>query len=79
MKSVALWQQQSATAWMDTCKEFAAYSQKLSKSWSDFWKRWTSKEALQSKENDVLLHNINNKNKKKMRALVLQGGGALAI
>jgi hypothetical protein len=31
----------------------------------------------QSKENDVSLHNTNNKNKKKMRALVLQGGGAL--
>jgi NTE family protein len=62
---------------MDTYKEFAAYSQKLFESWSDFWKPWTSKEGLQSKENDVSLHNINYKNKKKMRALVLQGGGAL--
>lgn len=26
MKSTASWQQQSATAWMDTYKEFAAYS-----------------------------------------------------
>ena len=74
MKSVASWQQQSVTAWMDTYKEFAAYSQKLFESCSDFWKIWTNKEALQSKENDVSLHN---KNKKKMRALVLQGGGAL--
>jgi NTE family protein len=74
IKSVASWQQQSAMAWMDTYKEFAAYSQKLFESWSDFWKTWTNKEALQSKENNVLLHN---KNKKKMRALVLQGGGAL--
>ena len=37
MKSVASWQQQSATAWMDTYKEFAAYSQKLFESWSDFY------------------------------------------
>jgi hypothetical protein len=75
MESMASWQQQSATAWMNTYKEFAAYLQKLSESWSDiFWKTGTSREGLQSKENDVSLHN---KNKKKMRALVLQGGGAL--
>jgi NTE family protein len=75
MESMASWQQQSATAWMNTYKEFAAYLQKLSESWSDiFWKTGTSREGLQSKENDLSLHN---KNKKKMRALVLQGGGAL--
>src|SRR5215207_8765397 len=85
MKNMALWQQQSATAWMEIYKEFAAYSQKISESWSGaMWKTWTSKEGLQ-RENDVSLqshiYNINNytnkNNKKKMRALVLQGGGAL--
>jgi NTE family protein len=84
MENIALWQQQSAIAWMETYKEFAAYSQKISESWSGaIWKTWTGKERLQSKENDVLSfqsHIDNNKNKsskKKMRALVLQGGGAL--
>src|SRR5215216_1536460 len=87
MKSMALWQQQSATAWMEIYKEFAAYSQKISESWSGtIWKTWTGKESLR-RENDVSLqshvnNNINNytnknNNKKKMRALVLQGGGAL--
>src|SRR5215207_8099293 len=85
MKNMALWQQQSATAWMEIYKEFAAYSQKISESWSGaMWKTWTSKEGLQ-RENDVSLqshiYNINNytnkNNKKKMRALVLQGGGSL--
>src|SRR5918995_2949667 len=87
MKSMALWQQQSTTAWMETYKEFAAYSQKISEFWSGtIWKTWTGKESLR-RENDVSLqshvnNNINNytnknNNKKKMRALVLQGGGAL--
>src|SRR5918996_4389430 len=77
MKSMASWQQQSATAWMETYKEFAAYSQKISESWSDaLWKIWTSKEGLQSREN-VSSRNYTDKNstkknnKKKMRALVL--------
>ena len=82
MKSMASWQQQSATAWMETYKEFAAYSQKISESWSDaLWKTWISKEGLQSRENVSLQGHIDNNahknNKKKMRALVLQGGGAL--
>jgi NTE family protein len=82
MKSMASWQQQSATAWMETYKEFAAYSQKISESWSDaLWKTWISKEGLQGRENVSLQGHIDNNahknNKKKMRALVLQGGGAL--
>lgn len=83
MNNIALWQQQSATAWMEIYKEFAAYSQKISESWSGaIWKTWTGKEGLQSKENDVSFqshidNNTNKNSKKKMRALVLQGGGAL--
>ena len=86
MENMASWQQQSATAWMEIYKEFAAYSQKISESWSGgIWKTWTSKEGFQ-REDDVSLHgaidNNNNNNanknyKKKMRALVLQGGGAI--
>jgi hypothetical protein len=44
MKSMALWQQQSAIAWMETYKEFVAYSNKISESYSDvLWKMWTGK------------------------------------
>ena len=47
MKNIASWQQQSATAWIETYKEFAAYSQKISESWSGaMWKTWTSKKVL---------------------------------
>src|SRR5215204_1336792 len=83
MKSMDSWQQQSAAAWTELYKEFAAHSQKISESWSDaLWKIWTSKEGLQSREN-VSSRNYTDKNntkknnKKKMRALVLQGGGAI--
>src|ERR671913_113024 len=83
MKSMDSWQQQSAAAWIGSYKEFAAHSQKISESWSDaLWKIWTSKEGLQSREN-VSSRNYTDKNntkknnKKKMRALVLQGGGAI--
>lgn len=84
MRNMASWQQQSATAWTETYKEFAAHSQKISESWSDaFWKTWTGKEGL-PKENASLQGHIDNnnnntykENKKKMRALVLQGGGAI--
>src|SRR5918994_5202488 len=83
MKSMDSWQQQSAAVWTELYKEFAAHSQKISESWSDaLWKIWTSKEGLQSREN-VSSHNYTDKNntkknnKKKMRALVLQGGGAI--
>ena len=83
--SMALWQRQYATAWIDIYKEFAAYSQKISESWLDaLRKTWISKEEdAQSKENVGLHNHIGNSNvykknnKKKMRALVLQGGGAL--
>jgi hypothetical protein len=40
------WQQQSATAWMETFNEFAAYWRKISESWSDaVWKMWIGKEG----------------------------------
>lgn len=80
---MASWQQ-SATMWMEIYKEFAARSQKISESWSDaLWKTWISEENLQSGENvSIQGHIDNNKNtnrnnKKKMRALVLQGGGSV--
>jgi hypothetical protein len=79
MKSTASWQQQSATAWTELYKEFAAHSQKMSESWSDaLWKTWTSKGSLQSRENVSLQNDDNNRKKNnKMRVLVLQGGGAI--
>src|ERR671922_2570156 len=86
VKGMTSWQQQSATAWTETYKEFAAHSQKISESWSDaLWKIWTSKEGLQRENASLQDHidnnNNNNKanknNKKKMRILVLQGGGAI--
>jgi NTE family protein len=70
--------------WMEIYKEFAARSQKISESWSDaLWKTWTTEENLQSRENVSLQGHIDNNkntnrsNKKKMRALVLQGGGSV--
>src|SRR5215208_342857 len=83
MKSMDSWQQQSAAAWTELYKEFAAHSQKISESWSDaLWKIWTSKEGLQSRENvssrnHTDKNNTKKNNKKKMRALILQGGGAI--
>jgi NTE family protein len=79
MKSMASWQQQSATAWVELYKQFAAHSQKMSESWSDaLWKTWTSKESLHSRDNVSLQDNDKNtKKNNKMRALVLQGGGAI--
>ena len=81
--NMASWQQ-SATMWMEIYKEFAARSQKISESWSDaLWKTWTNEENLQSRENVSLQGHIDNNkntnrnNKKKMRALVLQGGGSV--
>ena len=70
--------------WMEIYKEFAARSQKISESWSDaLWRTSTSEENLQSRENVSLQGHIDNNkntnrnNKKKMRALVLQGGGSV--
>ena len=80
---MASWQQY-ATMWMEIYKEFAERSQKISESWSDaLWKTWISEENLQSRENVSLQGHIDNNkntkryNKKKMRALVLQGGGSV--
>ena len=83
MNSMDSWQQQSAAAWTELYKEYATHSQKISESWSDaLWKIWTSKEGLQSGENASSCNYIDKNstkknNKKKMRALVLQGGGAI--
>src|SRR5918994_2384082 len=72
-KSMVSWQQQSATAWTELYKEFATNSQKMSESWSNaLWNTWTSKEGLQSGE-----IKDNTKKDNTMRALVLQGGGAI--
>jgi NTE family protein len=82
-KSMSFWNQQSARAWIEIYKEYAAYSQKISELWSDaLWNSWITKEDDQTREN-VRLQNrtddpsIYKKKKKKMRALILQGGGAL--
>jgi hypothetical protein len=47
MKSIASWQQ-SATAWTELYKEFAAHSQEMTDA---LWRTWTSKQSLQSREN----------------------------
>lgn len=73
MKSIASWQQ-SATAWTELYKEFAAHSQKMTDA---LWKTWISKESLQSRENVSLQDDNNTKKNNKMRVLVLQGGGAI--
>jgi len=82
-KSMSFWHQQSARAWIQIYKEYAVYSQKISELWSDaLWNSWITKEDGQTREN-VRLQNrtddpsIYKKKKKKMRALILQGGGAL--
>lgn len=82
MTNTTLWKQQSATAWTETYKEFAACSHKISEYWSDaLWRTWTTKQDLESSEVVSLQNYADNgtdkNNKKKMRALVLQGGGAL--
>ena len=82
MTNTASWKQQSATAWTETYKEFVACSQKISEYWSDaLWRTWTNKQDLESSESVSLQNYTDNdthkNNKKKMRALVLQGGGAL--
>jgi NTE family protein len=84
MTNISLWYQQSATtAWIQIYKEFTAYSQKVSELWSDsLWNSWITKEDNQRRENIRLQNytddpNVYNKKKKKMRALILQGGGAL--
>ena len=80
-KSMSFWHQQSARAWIEIYKEFGAYSQKMSELCSDtLWNSWITKEDDQTREN-VRLQNPTDrsiyKKKKKMRALILQGGGAL--
>jgi predicted acylesterase/phospholipase RssA len=74
MKSMASWQQ-SATAWTELYKKFAAHSQEMTDA---LWRTWTSKQSIQNREN-VSLQNDDNNTKKnnKMRVLVLQGGGAI--
>jgi NTE family protein len=80
-KSMSFWNQESARAWIQIYKEFSEYSQKISELWSNtLWNSWITKEDDQMREN-VRLQNQTDPNiykkKKKMRALILQGGGAL--
>jgi NTE family protein len=82
LTSMSLRHQQYATEWIKIYKEFTAYSQKVSEFWLDtLWNLWIIKEDDQRRENVRLQnhtddHNVYKK-KKKMRALILQGGGAL--
>ena len=82
LTSMSLRHQQYATEWIKIYKEFTAYSQKVSEFWLDtLWNSWIIKEDDQRRENVRLQnhtddHNVYKK-KKKMRALILQGGGAL--
>jgi NTE family protein len=75
-RNAASWLQQSAGAWEDTYNEFTSYSQRIYESWSNAWKIWTNKQDLGSGDQSANRYK-NNKKKQKMRALVLQGGGAL--
>ena len=73
IKNMVSWQQQSANAWTELYKEFASNSQKMSEFWSKtLWNTRTSKDSLQSGE-----IKDNTKKDNTMRALVLQGGGAI--
>jgi hypothetical protein len=81
-KSTSLWHQQSTTAWIEIYKEYTAYLQKISELWSDtLWNSWITKEDDQMRENVRLQNRTDDRNiykkKKKMRVLILQGGGAL--
>ena len=73
--------QQSATAWIKIYKEFNAHLQKVYGLWLDtLWNSWITKEDDQRRENARLQNYADDHNvykKKKMRALILQGGGAL--
>jgi NTE family protein len=80
--NIASWLQQSVGPWNDTYNEFAAYSERISESWSNAWKIWTNKQGLESGGSLSLRSQPDNrykdiKKKRKMRALVLQGGGAI--
>src|SRR5919109_2813362 len=80
--NMSSWYQQSATAWIQIYKEFTAYSQKISELWLDtLWNSWITKEDDQMRENVRLQNRTDDRNiykeKMKMRALILQGGGAL--
>ena len=64
-----LWQQ-SARIWIESCKQIAEHSQNVYNSWLDaVWRSLGSRQ-------DVYKYNTK-KQRKKIRALVLQGGGAL--
>lgn len=65
-----LWQQ-SAKRWIELYKQIAVSSQNVYNSWLD-----TAWRPLGGKQ-DVYKYNKKKENRKKIRALVLQGGGAL--
>jgi NTE family protein len=78
--SMDLWQQ-SSRAWIEAYKEVAVSSQKVYNSWSDtVWKTLGARKD-QRIENQSYSHHDDmykkNNNKKKIRSLVLQGGGTL--
>ena len=79
--SMSIQHQQSATAWIKIYKEFNAHLQKVYGLWLDtLWNSWITKEHDQRRENARLQNYADDHNvykKKKMRALILQGGGAL--
>lgn len=74
-----LWQQ-SARAWIEMYKDAAVYSQKIHNSWSDALLHAFGTKQDKSTEN-ATLQNYNDNGaylkKRKIRALILQGGGAL--
>jgi predicted acylesterase/phospholipase RssA len=74
-----LWRQ-SSRAWIEAYKEVAVSSQKVYNSWSDtLWKTLGARKDQRIENQSYSRHDdmYKKNNKKKIRALVLQGGGAL--
>ena len=77
--SMDLWRQ-SSRAWIEAYKEVAVSSQKVYNSWSDtLWKTLGARKDQRIENQSYSRHDdmYKKNNKKKIRALVLQGGGAL--
>jgi NTE family protein len=74
--SMDLWQQ-SARAWIESYKEVVVSSQKIHNSWLDTICATLGTRQDQSTENPSTPHDNAYNNKKKVRALILQGGGTL--
>lgn len=70
-RSMDLWQQ-SVREWTETYKVVAVSCMNIYNSWSDFvWR------TLEPEQGTSYNHHYTNNKKKKIRALILQGGGAL--